>query len=56
MEQEKPMSKSLAPEREWTGPIWKHPYMIYVWLTLVLFAFLLLMAWLAWTNDWIPHR
>jgi len=43
-------------EPEWTGPIWKHPYLIYVWITLGLFSFLLLMGWLAWTNDWIPQR
>ncbi len=43
-------------ETEHQGPIWKHPYMIYVGLTMVLFLFLVVMAYLAWTNGWIPNR
>lgn len=43
-------------EPEWAGPAWKHPYAIYPGITGALFLFLLLMAWLAWSNDWIPHR
>jgi len=35
---------------------WKHPYVIYIVLTLVLFGFMLLMAYLAIENDWIPKR
>jgi len=44
------------PEPEWTGPIWKHPYFLYIWLTLGLFVFLLLMAYLATQEGWIPSR
>jgi hypothetical protein len=46
------------PEREpeWEGSVWKHPYMIYILLTVVLFAFLLGMGWLALTQGWIPDR
>jgi hypothetical protein len=55
MNQSQPEKKPHS-EPEWTKPIWKHPYMLYVALTGVLFAFLLLMAWLATSNDWIPHR
>ena len=35
---------------------WKHPYVIYIVLVLVLFGFLLFMGWMAWTNGWIPQR
>ncbi len=56
METEKRPTSHPGNEPEWSGPIWKHPYMLYVWLTMALFGFLLVMAWLAWTNDWIPHR
>ncbi|MFN7684186.1 MAG: hypothetical protein ACK5QT_02110 [Oligoflexia bacterium] len=43
-------------EPEYQGPIWKHPYFLYVWITLALFSFLLLMAWLAQSQGWIPER
>ncbi len=48
--------KPLAPEVEHKGSIWTHPYMIYVLLTTVLFVLLGFMAWLAWTNGWIPNN
>jgi hypothetical protein len=43
-------------EAEHQGPIWKHPYMIYIMLTAALFGFLVLMAYLALKNNWIPSR
>jgi hypothetical protein len=43
-------------EPEFTGPGWKNPYVIYIVLTLVLFGFLVLMGYVAWTNGWIPNR
>lgn len=43
-------------EKDFDGPAWKHPYVIYIALTAVLFGFLLLMAYLAIENDWIPSR
>lgn len=46
----------LAPEPEYRGSVWKHPYMLYVLLTMVLFVFLVVMAWLAISNDWLPKR
>ncbi len=46
----------LKPEREHQGPIWKHPYVLYLILTVVLFIGLLLIGWLALNNDWIPSR
>ena len=49
-------SKVSAPEPEWEGSIWKHPYMAYIVLTLVLFAFIMGMGWLAWTQGWTPER
>lgn len=50
------MNKSLTPEREHEGSIWKHPYMIYILLTAVLFVALVVVAWLALENGWIPKR
>lgn len=50
------MKNELKPEEEHTGSIWKHPYMIYVALTLILFVLLVVVGWLAWTNGWIPNR
>jgi hypothetical protein len=43
-------------EPEHTGPIWKHPYMLYAALTAVLFVFILLMGKLALEQGWIPNR
>ncbi len=48
--------KTLKHEEEHTGSIWKHPYMIYVILTAILFIFLLGISWLALSNGWIPNR
>ena len=48
--------KSKTPEREWTGSIWKHPYFVYILLTVALFAVLLGIGWLAWTQGWIPNQ
>jgi hypothetical protein len=42
------------PEREFDGPIWKHPYALYILLTAILFIFLVLAAWLAIENHWLP--
>lgn len=44
----------MEPEHE--GSIWKHPYMIYIVLTAVLFSGLLFIGWLAYENGWIPDR
>lgn len=49
-------ASSPTREKEHEGPIWKHPYVLYVLLTMVLFFFLIAMAWLAWTQNWIPSR
>ena len=43
-------------ETEWTQAGWKHPYFIYIASTVALFAFLLLMGYLALENDWLPKR
>lgn len=48
--------RSLEKEVEHNGPIWTHPYMLYIGLTTLLFGALVLIAWLAWTNGWIPSR
>lgn len=52
----RPHEVQRQKEKEFAGPAWKHPYMIYVWLTVVLFLFLLVMGYLAKQNDWIPDR
>jgi hypothetical protein len=46
----------LSSEPEHQGSIWKHPYLVYILLTVVLFCGLLAAAWLAQMNDWIPKR
>ncbi len=60
MDQSRPPQVSRSPqakrEEEWTGPAWKHPYALYLIGTIILFAFLGLMAYLALENDWIPKR
>lgn len=43
-------------EREHSGPIWRHPYFAYAWITALLFVFLVTMAWLALDNGWLPTR
>jgi hypothetical protein len=43
-------------EEEWSGPWWKHPYVLYLLIVLLLFAFLGLMGYLAVENEWIPKR
>ncbi len=43
-------------EPEFTGSGWKNPYVIYVFATLLLFGFLVVMGYLAWTHGWIPNR
>ena len=51
-----------SPEREKTNEdsarasIWTHPYTLYIILTIVLFALLVLAGWIASVNDWIPNR
>lgn len=50
------MEKSPKREAEWAGPWWKHPYMVYLFGVVLLFAFLGLMAYLAVENEWIPKR
>lgn len=52
-EREKPF-----PEREpeYSGSIWKHPYVLYIMITVPLFLLLILMAWLAVKNGWLPDR
>ncbi len=49
-------TNSPKPEKEHEGSIWKHPYMIYVVLTMALFGALVIAAGLALKNGWIPQR
>ena len=59
-ESEKPQGspgwRPAPHEPEHVGSIWKHPYLIYIYLTAILFVGLVLIAWLAWENGWIPSR
>jgi hypothetical protein len=41
---------------EFEGDKMSHPYVWYVGGTLVLFIFLVAMAWMALENGWIPRR
>jgi hypothetical protein len=54
--EEKTPAESLPVEKDWTDMGWKHPYVLYISGTVILFAFLLLMGYLALDNDWIPKR
>jgi hypothetical protein len=51
-----PTKSDAKREPEFTGSGWKNPYVIYIFLTMALFGFLVLMGYLAWVNDWIPKR
>lgn len=48
------MEQEREPEHQ--GSIWKHPYMVYVYLTAALFGGLILLGWLGLENGWIPSR
>ena len=56
----RPPASEQKPQREhepeFEGPVWKHPYMIYIWLTAALFVFLLGAGWFAWTSGILPDR
>jgi hypothetical protein len=52
----RPPRPSSAPEREHDGPLWSPPYFAYILLTLALFLFLVVMAWLGLKYGWIPSR
>jgi len=43
-------------EEEHRGSILKHPYMIYIGLTILLFTFLIVMTLIASSQGWIPNR
>jgi hypothetical protein len=45
---------SIKREPEHQGPIWTHPYVVYMVITVLLFLFVGFMGWLAKENDWIP--
>jgi hypothetical protein len=45
-----------SPEREHEGSIWKHPYLVYVVLTVLLFGFLLVAGYVALRSGILPKR
>jgi hypothetical protein len=47
--------KVLKGEEEHKGSIWKHPYLLYVVITMALFAVLVIAARLALKNGWLPN-
>jgi hypothetical protein len=55
MEREDSNKPVKAPEREFAGPLWKHPYFAYIWLSMIPFVFLLVLGWLAMKNGWLPN-
>ena len=58
MSDSKPQSQHPSQDREpeHAGSIWTHPYMVYIYLTVVIFGFLLGVGWMALENGWIPKR
>ena len=48
------LKREIKREAEHEGSIWKHPYLIYVALTMVLFSFLIIAGYLALNNGWLP--
>ena len=55
MDTQEPSKPVARPEREFDGPIWKHPYFVYIWLSLIPFVLLLVAAWLAIKQGWLPN-
>lgn len=56
MEEKEQPKLAHEESKDFTQWGWKHPYVIYIGLILGLFIFLLVMAYLAITNDWLPTR
>lgn len=52
--QNQPEARSREPEHR--GPFWTHPYFVYVVLSMVMFALLLVAGALAWKAGIIPKR
>jgi hypothetical protein len=50
------MSYQVRHDTEFEGKKSNHPYVWYLVITSGLFGFLILMAYLAWTNGWVPTR
>jgi hypothetical protein len=48
--------KIREPEKEHTGSIWTHPYMVYIILTMILFGGLVFAGYLAIKNGWLPNQ
>ncbi len=42
-------------EPEYKGSVWTHPYMIYLYVTVVLFFFLIAMGYFAYQSGWLPN-
>ena len=53
--QNRPPTPKDSREPEHQGSIWSHPYMLYIWITVIIFAVLLSAGYLAVTQGWIPH-
>ncbi len=56
MNEPKTGQEPLQREVEHRGPMWKHPYFVYVILTAGIFAFLLIAGYLGLSEGWIPKR
>jgi hypothetical protein len=48
--------KTLQPDPEFTGAWWTHPYVLYIFFTMILFAGLVLAGYLALKNGWLPNQ
>jgi len=49
-------TNQLRFEKEWNGPTWRHPYVIYIILTIALFATLVTVALIMKSAGWVPTR
>ncbi|MBL7717075.1 MAG: hypothetical protein JNL01_16540 [Bdellovibrionales bacterium] len=46
----------MSHEPEFRGPAWKHPYFLYIVLTLVIFGVMMIMGYLALDRGWVVRK
>jgi hypothetical protein len=48
--------KTSQSDPEFMGAWWTHPYVLYIFFTLILFGGLVLAGYLALKNGWLPNQ